>query len=108
MSASEYVVIDGATLPVNTVDEIAAAAHALTLAGVNQTEVWATPHALDWIAEHGDPDGVLNGRVLLADTDVDPVANGTAPDPDACTCATSGAYLCLRCERIAESQDIGF
>lgn len=27
---------------------------------------------------------------------------------DLCTCATSGAYLCLRCERIAEDQDIGF
>ena len=29
-------------------------------------------------------------------------------DVDTCTCATTGAYLCLRCERIAESQDIGF
>lgn len=29
-------------------------------------------------------------------------------DDDPCTCATGGAYLCLRCERIAETQDIGF
>jgi hypothetical protein len=29
-------------------------------------------------------------------------------DEPACTCEPQNAYLCLRCERIAESQDIGF
>jgi hypothetical protein len=36
------------------------------------------------------------------------LCDGDCPDDDACTCATGGAYLCLRCERIAETQDIGF
>jgi hypothetical protein len=29
-------------------------------------------------------------------------------DRDVCTCEPQNAYLCLRCERIAENQDIGF
>jgi hypothetical protein len=76
---TEYVVIDGRTLPVNTVPEIALATRALTEAGINSTEVWRSPHDLEWIRENGDPDGVKTGHVLLADSDVDPVENGTAP-----------------------------
>lgn len=76
---NEYVVIDGSTLPVNTESEIKVAASALSVAGVNSTAVWRSPHTLEWIEENGDPDGVKTGHVLLADSDVDPVENGTAP-----------------------------
>lgn len=72
---TEYVVINGETLPVNTPEEIAAAERRLSEAGQNSAKVWRSPHSLEWIAEHGDPDGVENGQVLLADTDVDPTEN---------------------------------
>lgn len=76
---TEYVIIAGETLPVSTEDEISAAERALSEAGINQTHVWRSPHPLEWIRENGDPDGVETDLVLLADTNVDPVANGTEP-----------------------------
>lgn len=69
---TEYVVIDGETLPVNTENEIRAAGAALSAAGVNSAKVWRSPHSLEWIRENGDPDGVETSQVVLADTSVDP------------------------------------
>ena len=76
----EYVMIDGVAMPVNTESEIKAAARAMSEAGVNSTDVWRSPLAsIEYIVENGDPDAVKTGQVVLADTDVDPVENGTAP-----------------------------
>lgn len=42
----------------------------------------------------------------------EPGPNAPSPaertDVDACSCERGSDYLCLRCERIAEDQDIGF
>ncbi len=75
---TEYIVIGEETLPVGTPAEIDAACDALAGAGINSANVWRSPHALDWIREHGDPDGVRTHHVVLASRNVDPVANGTA------------------------------
>ncbi len=76
----EYVVIAGETLPVNTEAECKVACAALSAAGVNSAEVWRSPLAsIEYIVDSGDPDAVKTGHILLADSDVDPVENGTAP-----------------------------
>jgi hypothetical protein len=74
---TEYVVIDGATWPINTETEIAAATRALSEAGVNSAAVWRSPSTIDAIVEHGDPDGVKTHYVLLADSNVSPEENGS-------------------------------
>jgi hypothetical protein len=76
---TEYVVINGVTHAVNTESEIKAATSALTAAGVNSADVWRSPRTLEDLLENGDPDAVKTGQVVLADGDVDPVENGTAP-----------------------------
>ncbi|RPJ39929.1 MAG: hypothetical protein EHM35_01005 [Planctomycetaceae bacterium] len=77
---TEYVVINGVTHAVNTESEIKAAASALTAAGVNSADVWRSPRTLEDLLENGDPDAVKTGQVVLADSDVDSVENGTQPD----------------------------
>lgn len=60
-----------------------------------------------WLAEcraHGE----TQRRLAAAQHELGDHSLCSTADCDACTCATGGAYLCLRCERIAESQDIGF
>ena len=73
---TEYIVIGEETLPVGSPKEIDAACNALADAGVNSASVWRSPHPLDRIREHGDPDGVKTHLVVLASRNVDPVANG--------------------------------
>lgn len=62
---AEYVLIQGVEYPVDTEEQQTAASAALSAAGINSTRVWK--------------DGVSTERLILADTDVDPVENGTAP-----------------------------
>lgn len=68
---NEFIMIHGKWWPVDTDTQQKIAARELSKVGINQAEVW-----------RGD---VRTHLVLLADTDVDPVANGTSPvDPKAC------------------------
>lgn len=55
-----------------------------------------------WLAEcraHGETRRSLEARIAELESQL---------DDDACSCEPQNAYLCLRCERIAEDQDIGF
>jgi hypothetical protein len=61
----EYVMIDGKQYPLDTSEEIIAASRAMSAAGVNKLEILSND--------------VPTGRFVLADSDVDPVENGTAP-----------------------------
>lgn len=74
---TEYIVIDGDTYPLATDADVSAACRALSEAKQNSADVWRSPHTLDWIREHGDPDGVRTGHVVLADTNVSPEENGS-------------------------------
>jgi hypothetical protein len=60
----EFVAIKGVAWPVNTPLEIERATRELSKAGVNSVHVWKA---------------YQTGHVLLADSNVDPVANGTRP-----------------------------
>lgn len=61
----EYVMIDGKAYPIDTSGEIIAASRAMSAAGVNKLEILSND--------------VPTGRFILADINVDPVENGTAP-----------------------------
>jgi hypothetical protein len=65
-------------------------------------------YAQRWLAEcraHGD----TQRRLTAAHHELgEHSLCSTADCSDACACETGNAYLCLRCERIAEDQDIGF
>lgn len=61
--ACEYVWIDGIARPVNTEEQQTAASRMLSEAGINSAVVWRN--------------GERTHLILLADSDVDPVANGT-------------------------------
>lgn len=61
----EYVMIGGKQYPIDTSEEIIAASRAMSAAGVNKLEILSND--------------VPTGRFVLADSDVDPVENGTAP-----------------------------
>lgn len=78
---SRYIVVNDRTYSVETAEQIETAGRALSEAGINSAPVWASPHALDWIEENGDPDAVETSSVVLADTDIDPIANGTRVAP---------------------------
>ncbi len=66
----EYVTINGKVFPIDTDTQQKIAARKLSAAGINSVEVYRV--------------GVGKTHlVLLADTDVDPVANGTRHDPPA-------------------------
>lgn len=69
LAMSEYVVINNVTYPVNTLEEIGIAERALATIGESEAAVWVTPHDLDWIDEHGDPDGYKTGQRIFASSE---------------------------------------
>jgi len=93
----EYIVINGETHAVNTESEIKAACRALSAAGINSAPVWRSPLAsIEYIRENGDPDAFKTSQVVLADSDVDPVENGTATG----WVSVAGGWQCPRCRSV--------